>query len=51
MSPKDRLNLIQEIWDRLASEADQAQLTAAQREDLQRRLGAYWLDFKVTESA
>jgi putative addiction module component (TIGR02574 family) len=41
MSPDDRLALVQEIWDSLATEADQAPLTDAQRQDLEQRLQAY----------
>lgn len=41
MSPEDRLALVQEIWDGLATEADRAPLTDSQRQDLPRRVAAY----------
>ncbi len=41
MKPEDRLKLVQEIWDSLTTEAEQAPLTEPQRQDLQRRLANY----------
>ena len=50
MSPEDRLKLVEEIWDSLATEADQAPITDAQRQDLQRRLAAYEANPKAGSS-
>lgn len=38
---EDRLRLIEEVWERLASAPEAATLTRAQEQDLQRRLDAY----------
>jgi putative addiction module component (TIGR02574 family) len=38
LSVEDRLALVQEIWDSLAQEAEQAPLSKAHREVLERRL-------------
>jgi putative addiction module component (TIGR02574 family) len=50
MSPEDRLKLVQESWDSLAVEADQAPLTEAQRQDLEHRLAAYEANPKAGSS-
>ena len=41
MSVPERLQLQEEIWDSLATVPDQVPVTAAQREELARRLEAY----------
>lgn len=41
MSPADRLRLVQEIWDSLAAEAEQAPLTDDQKDEIDRRLAAH----------
>jgi putative addiction module component (TIGR02574 family) len=41
LSGEDRFALLQEIWDSLASDVDQAPLTEAQRRALERRLAAH----------
>lgn len=38
LSREERLNLIEELWDSLASSQDQLDLTDAQREELDLRL-------------
>ena len=38
LSREERLNLIEELWDSLASSQDQLELTDAQREELDLRL-------------
>lgn len=44
LSSEERLALVQEIWDSLAEDAEQAPLTDAQRLELERRLAAQALD-------
>jgi putative addiction module component (TIGR02574 family) len=41
LSIAQRILLVEEIWDSIASEEDAIPLTEAQRQDLQRRLAAY----------
>lgn len=41
MSPGERLQLVQEIWDSLADEAEASTLTDAQREEVDRRWAAH----------
>ncbi|MHB1560474.1 MAG: addiction module protein [Isosphaeraceae bacterium] len=41
MSPDDRLQLVQEIWDSLADEAEATTLTDGQREEVDRRWAAH----------
>jgi putative addiction module component (TIGR02574 family) len=41
LSAEDRFALLQEIWDSLAVEVEQAPLTEAQRLELERRLAAH----------
>jgi putative addiction module component (TIGR02574 family) len=41
LSLEDRITLMHEIWDSIATEAEQMPLTAAQKLDLQRRLDSY----------
>ena len=38
MSPRERLDLLSEIWETFSSEPDSLALTDAQREELDRRL-------------
>ena len=38
LSPEERLRLVEELWDSLADEPESVPLTAAQREELDRRL-------------
>lgn len=40
LSVADRLALLEEIWDSIAADPDHVPVTAAQQEDLQRRLAA-----------
>jgi putative addiction module component (TIGR02574 family) len=41
LSVDDRIALVQEIWDSIAAEVEQAPLTEAQRRELDRRLAAH----------
>ncbi|MGC8639863.1 MAG: addiction module protein [Isosphaeraceae bacterium] len=41
LSVAQRILLVEEIWDSIADEADEAPLTEAQEEDLRRRLQSY----------
>lgn len=41
MSSDERLQLVQEIWDSLADEAEASTLTDAQRQELDRRWAAH----------
>ena len=41
LSVAQRILHVEEIWDSIAAEAEQLPLTAAQKQDLQRRLAAY----------
>lgn len=41
LSVEDRVVLVQEIWDSIASEAERAPLTEAQRHEVDRRLAAH----------
>jgi putative addiction module component (TIGR02574 family) len=41
LSPAQRILLVEEIWDSIASEAEQAPLTEPQQRDLERRLASY----------
>jgi putative addiction module component (TIGR02574 family) len=41
LSRTERLELVQEIWDDLAGEADNFELSAAQSAELDRRLAAH----------
>jgi len=41
LSVAQRILLVEEIWDSIAAEAEQLPLTAAQNQDLQRRLAVY----------
>lgn len=41
MSVNDRIALVQEIWDSIVAEQEQASLTEAQKADLDRRLAAH----------
>jgi len=38
LSPAERLELVEEIWDSIADDAEALSLTNEQREDLERRL-------------
>ena len=44
MSIDDRIALVQAIWDSIANAPEALALSAAQREELERRLEAYRLD-------
>jgi putative addiction module component (TIGR02574 family) len=44
MSVAQRIDLVEEIWDSIAAEAEQMSLTNAQKADLQRRLAVYEAD-------
>ena len=41
LSVAQRILLVEEIWDSIAAEAEQAELSEAQKQDLQRRLDLY----------
>jgi putative addiction module component (TIGR02574 family) len=41
LSVEDRLALLQEIWDSLAADVEQAPLSEAQRQEVDRRLAAH----------
>ncbi len=41
LSVAQRILLVEEIWDSIAAEAEQAPLSEAQMQDLQRRLDLY----------
>jgi putative addiction module component (TIGR02574 family) len=41
LSVAERINLVQEIWDSIARDAERAPLTDAQRLELDRRLAAH----------
>jgi putative addiction module component (TIGR02574 family) len=40
LSPEQRLQLLEQIWDSLATNPESVPVTAAQREELERRLDA-----------
>ena len=44
LSVADRLTLVQQIWDSIAAEAEQAPLTEAQKQEVDRRLAAHEAD-------
>jgi putative addiction module component (TIGR02574 family) len=41
LSVADRIALVQDIWDSIAAEVEQAPLTAAERQEVERRLAAH----------
>jgi putative addiction module component (TIGR02574 family) len=41
LSVAQRILLVEEIWDSIAADAEQAPLSEAQKQDLERRLDAY----------
>jgi putative addiction module component (TIGR02574 family) len=41
LSPAERILLVEEIWDSIASVPESVELSDAQREELDRRLAAY----------
>jgi putative addiction module component (TIGR02574 family) len=41
LSVPERIALVQEIWDSIAAEAEQAPLSEAQRQEVDRRLAAH----------
>jgi putative addiction module component (TIGR02574 family) len=41
LSISERIALVQEIWDSIATEVEQAPLTEAQRQEVDRRLAAH----------
>lgn len=47
LTPDERIELTQELWDSVAAEPDQVPMTQAQQEDLQRRLEEYADDPKA----
>ncbi len=47
LSVPQRLQLIEEIWDSIASFPDSVDLTEAQRNELENRLQAYYSDRKA----
>ena len=44
LTPAERIELVGQIWDSIASEPESVELTDAQREELERRLAAYHVD-------
>jgi putative addiction module component (TIGR02574 family) len=44
LSVAERLTLVQQIWDCIAAEAEQAPLTEAQKQEVDRRLAAHEAD-------
>lgn len=44
LSVAERVALVQEIWDSIAAEVEQAPLTEAQRQEVDRRLAAHRAD-------
>jgi putative addiction module component (TIGR02574 family) len=50
LSVAERILLVEEIWDSIAAEAEQAPLTEAQTKDLERRLAAYEANPKAGSS-
>jgi len=44
LSVAERLTLVQQIWDSIAAEAEQAPLTEAQKQEVDRRLAAHEAD-------
>lgn len=50
LSVDDRLELAEAIWESVAAESDEFALTAAQEQDLQRRVAAYEADSKSGSS-
>ncbi len=41
LSVDERIRLVEAIWDRIAAEPDQPELTEAQKQELERRLAAH----------
>ncbi|MFW5966980.1 MAG: addiction module protein [Persicimonas sp.] len=41
LSTSEKIEYVQQLWERIAEEADSAQLTDEQREELDRRLEAH----------
>jgi putative addiction module component (TIGR02574 family) len=41
LTPPERIQLVEELWDSLAADPHNVPVTDAQRQDLQRRLDAY----------
>jgi putative addiction module component (TIGR02574 family) len=50
MSVAQRILLVEEIWDSIASEEAEVPLTDAQRQDLERRIAAYEANPKAGSS-
>jgi putative addiction module component (TIGR02574 family) len=44
LSPAERLQLVEEIWDSIASVPESVEVTEAQRQELDRRLEAFRAD-------
>ncbi len=50
LSVAQRILLVEEIWDSIAAEADEAPLSEAQKQDIQRRLRWYAANPKAGSS-
>jgi putative addiction module component (TIGR02574 family) len=50
LSPAERILLVEEIWDTLASDPESVPLTDAQKRELDARLEAYYADPKAGSS-
>lgn len=44
MSPAERIEYLQDMWDRVADEPETVPVTDAQRDELRRRVAAYRAD-------
>lgn len=44
LSIAERIQLVQDIWDTIAAEPERVPITEAQRQELDRRIGAYRRD-------
>ena len=48
---KDRIQLVEDLWDSIAADQDRLPLTIPQREELDRRLDEFELDGNLGEPA
>ncbi len=48
---KDRIRLVEDLWDSIAADQDRLPLTIPQREELDRRLDEFELDGNLGEPA
>lgn len=48
LSVADRLRLVQEIWDSIATEVEETPLTESQRQEVDRRLAAHQANPRAT---